>query len=257
MPDVNEDKGADIFGANSEVNPPKIEDTKQDDKKYENIPEDHPIIVGLKNEIEKIKTEYGGNLSGQREKIKNLEKQIQDYKNGVGNTEEKGAIDPNLPYPEVKFSKDLSDKERELLTDNEIKMMDDLATMKKRENDKYLAELNKTKEVENKKVEDLQSLIKNTAIELSKDETGKERLDIANAIIESAKQFSYEGLSEEQIKERVGNGYKLLPTYTPPKEQINKIGSTITNNKAGENSFAENDKIIEEANKDSNGAYQL
>lgn len=252
MPDPNEKQaGADnMFGENPNIVVPEVK--KEEEKKFDNIPEDHPTIVSLKKEIESIKSEYGGNLVGQRQKIQSLETKIKEYEANGGKPLEKEA-DPNLPYPEIKFSKDLPEKERELLSDQEIKTMDELATIKERENKKYLDEKNKIIETKEKEVEDLQSLIKNTALQLANNDSSK-----ANEIIESAKQFSYQGLSEEQIKQRVENAFKLLPTYTPPKEVDKKLGGAIKdNNGSGSDEFSSNDKIIEEASKGSNGGYQL
>lgn len=240
---------------------------KGGDKKFEAIPEDHPTIVALKQEIEKVKTDkeaMGGNLSAQRELIKVLEGKVDALTQGNGKGGKAEGADDDVLYKNIKWSKDLTKEQREEMTDTEIAQMDELAEVKTKQNEMYAEQKRKEREAEeeaksgkNKAVEDLQSLVKSTALELSKGEDGKENTEIANAIIESTKQFNLTGLTEAQVKERVASAHKLIPNYTPPKEQTNKRGNAMDGNgKGGDDPFGTG-KIIEEATKKNDGSYSL
>ena len=81
------------------------------EKKEDEIPEDHPIITTLKAEIENVKKEYGGNLSGQREVITRLENEIAELKKS--DKKEDAGENEDVLYEEIKFSKDLTEEERD------------------------------------------------------------------------------------------------------------------------------------------------
>lgn len=250
-----EEPKVDAFGM-GEPEAPKKEEVKteaKDDKKSEPLPDDHPTVVALKAEIEKVKSEYGGNLSGQRQVIERLTKEIDDLKKGNKTEDDK----EDLLFPDIKWSKDLTPEEREAMTDNEIKQMDEIAQMKDIQNKQHIASQKGKKDEEAKKADDIQSLVKSTALELSKDEDGKENVELANQIIESAKQFNLVGLDEKTIKERVATAQKLLPDYTPPKEKETKSGKTVKKTTTTEDPFGI-DAIVEGASKSQDaGNYDL
>lgn len=228
---------------------------KKDDKKFDNIPEDHPTIVALKDEIKKVKDEYGGNLSGQREVIKGLQDKIDALTN---KSEKKDDAEEDVLFKkeDIKWSKDLTKEEREDMTDTEVKQMDEIAKLKEAQNKIYADGKKKEKESHNSKVEDLQSLVKSSAKELAKKEDGTVDTDLANQIIENVKQFNLEGLDEATVKVRVETARKLLPDYKAPTEQIKKNGKTVDNTKPSDDPFGV-DKIVEEASKGSDGNYAL
>lgn len=260
----------DIFGMSENVENPQPAEKKEEDKKsFTDIPDDHPTIKGLKEQIKKLskdKESMGGNLSNQGNLIKTLQKQLETLQGGNKGGEGQGGAGAGegnkegVLFKEIKFSKDLSDDEKDEMTDTELKQFDEIANLKQALNtlnSNLLEKLSVVNKPEEKAV-DLNSVIKDTALELSKDETGKENVEMANLIIESAKQFSYEGLTEEQIKERVLNGAKLIPDYKPPKEMNNKRGNSIKNGTGkGDNDPFNIDTIVDEATKGSNGGYSL
>lgn len=257
----------DVFGegATPEMKPAGGEgggEEGKDKKKFDAIPDDHPTIVALNKQIEDIKKEYGGNLSGQRTVIDKLEREIETLKKGG---EKKPDYSEEVPWKNIKWSKDLTKEQRDDMTDTEIAQMDEIAEMKQKQNEDFIKQ--KEKEVaeagkqedagkEKKEVDDLNSLVQATAKELSKGEDGKENTSIANQIIESVKQFNLKGLTEEQIKERVVNAAKLVPDYKPPKEQPNKRGNAKDGAGGGDDVWGV-DQIVEDVSKGNNGAYNL
>jgi len=231
---------------------------KEEDKNAVAIPDDHPTIVALKKQIDDVKAEYGGNLSGQRDVIKRLETEIETLKKGgKPDGAGEGESGEDVLFKDIKWSKDLSKEEKEEMTDTEIKQMDEIARMQEAQNKMYAEMQNKGKTEETKKAEDVQSLVKDTAKELAKEESdGKDNIELANQIIESVKQFNLEGLSEAEVKERVARARKLLPDYEPPKEQTKKNGKTVDTTKVNDDPFGV-DKIIEEATSGDDGNYKL
>lgn len=259
QPTPQEQPKTDAFGVAEQAPAPKAgEETagegKEPKKEYPAIPDDHPTIVGLKSQIDDIKREYGGNLSGQRTVIAGLEAKIAELTKGK-TTEEAGS-DEDVLFKDIKFSKDLTKEEREEMTDREIQQMDEIAAMKEAQNKMYAEQRKATKTVETSKVEDLNTSVQSIAKALATGEDGKENTDLANQIIESAKMFNLEGLTPEQLKERVTAAAKLVPDYKPVKEQTQPKGKTVNNAQSDTDPFG-TDQIIKEAEAKRGGDYSL
>lgn len=247
----------DAFGVENNPQPPKEEGgEKEKGKKYDPIPDDHPTITALKAQIEEVKKEYGGNLSGQRDVIKRLETEIETLKKG-GKTD-KNEEGTDVLFKDIKWSKDLTDEERDEMTATEIKQMDEIATMKEAQNKMYAEQQKKGKTEETQKAEDLNSTVRDTALELAKAASeGKENKDLANEIIEASKMFNLQGLTEKEVVERVKMAAQHVPNYKPPKEQVNKNGKPVKDTAGGGDDPFGTNKIIEEATKGSDGTYAL
>jgi hypothetical protein len=248
----NSETDTDAFGQPLKEEAPK-EDVKgeenkdKDGKKEEKNDE---AISELKSQIEEIKRDYGENLAGQRELIKTLKDKISELQGGK-------KEETDVLHKEIKYSKDLTAEEREDMTETEIKQMDEIAALKEAQNKMYsdiMKGQKKEKEGEEKKVEDLQSFVKDEAKRLAKEAGGN--TELANEIIESAKQFKLEGLTEEEVKERVKAAAKLLPNYKPPKEKPGMGQKPVKGKGASEDPFGV-DKIVEEATKGQDGGYNL
>lgn len=238
----------DAFGNPSIPPEPIVEKEVEKEVKKGEIDENHPLIVGLKQQIEDVKKEYGGNLSGQRDVIKNLENKIKELEGG------KKQDEIEVLYKDIKRSKDLSAEEREEMTDTEIKQMDQIADMQEAQNKMYVDMQKKNKAEEGKetgKVEDLNTLVRETAMELAGDDVA-----VANQIIEATKQFVLTDLPADKVKERVANATKLVPNYKAPKEQKKVNGKPVKGTGTSDDPFGVN-KIIEEATKGSGGTYSL
>lgn len=249
----------DAFGVEEQAPAPAAqadgEGKKEEKKEYAPIPDDHPTIVGLKTQIEDIKREYGGNLSGQRTVIAGLEAKIAELQAG-GKATEAAQADEDVLFKDIKWSKDLTKEEREEMTDREIQQMDEIAAMKEAQNKMYAEQKKATKTEQTTKVEDLNASVQSIAKELSKGEDGKDNTELANQIIESAKMFNLEGLTPEQLKERVTAAAKLVPDYKPVKEQAQPKGKTVNNAASDTDPFG-TDQIIKEAQAQRGGDYTL
>lgn len=258
--DNTEQPTVDAFGMEDNPKLPAKEEKKEEDNKgggkeeEEKKGEKDPQVEALEKQIEDVKKEYGGNLSGQRKVIEALQAEIKELKEGKGKDGKND--DPDLPFPEIKWSKDLTREEREEMTDKEIEQMDTIAKMQENQNKLYLEQKNGQKAQETKAVEDRQSLVKSTALELAKEASGKDDPELANQIIESVKQFNLEGLDEATIKERVATAHTLLPDYTPPKEQKKVDGKAVKTTKNDDDPFGV-DAIVEGATKAQSGSYEL
>ena len=252
-----EDK-TDAFGVKEEVAPvEKKEEAKIN--KYEAIPADHPVISSLQEQITKLsedKGSMGSNLSKQNDIIKGLEKKITDIKGGKVDPDNKE--DENVVYKDIKFSKDLTEAERDELTDTEIKQMDELAEIKTTQNKLYAESLVKETDTENKEVEDKNKSVQEFAKELATGEDEKPDVKVANSIIEKFKSldFNLEGKTAEEIKNLVKISAEQVSDYKPAKEQKAPNAKTVAGTKTAEDPFG-NDKIVEEATQPADGNYKL
>lgn len=242
------DVKVDAFGSpiNGEPQlPPSKDEGGEGDKGKKDtivIPDDHPTIVALKAQIEQVKNEYGSNLSGQREVIKNLEAKLKEF-----GEKKQGEDKSYLPFKpeEIVFSKDLSKEKLDDMTDNEIKLHDELMKnrqiMNQQAEERRNAELDGVRKAEEtNKVTDLNASVRSIALELAGNDTA-----IANAIIESSKQFNLAGLNEADLRIRIENSAKLVPNYKPKTEPVTKRGGVAPTDGGGADPFG-TDKILAE-----------
>lgn len=248
------EEGQEPLGESMFGDEPTEQPVVKEEKKYDDIPEDHPTVVGLKQQIENIKNEYGGNLSGQREVIKRLEERIKTFEtngggNGGGNTDEEHIL---YAKEDIKWSKDLTQDQRDEMTEAEIKQMDDIASMKEKQNKLYAAQMKGEGTKAEEKQNDLNGWVRAEAKALAGDD-----VEIANGIIEATKMLSLEGLDEATVRERVGMAAKLVPNYKAPKEQQHKNGKAPNGGGKQEDPFGV-DAIVEGVHKQrSAGGYSL
>lgn len=192
-------------------------------------------------ETQKSKDE---NIRAMKESIKRLEEAA--GKKGEGQAEAEAL------FKEVKTSKDLTEAEKEEMTDTEIKQMDEIASLKKGMND--LASLIKKGQGGEKGSTqvDIQGIVKETAKELA----GGNR-ELANLIIESVKKFNLADLDEAGISARVAEAARLVPTYKPAKEQATGKGGKPAGGGTETDPYGV-DKIVEEVfKKKENTGFEL
>lgn len=195
---------------------------------------------------------WGETDASKTENIRNMAAKIDALTKQAGSGKGAGEGDADVRFKDIKFSKDLTAEEKEEMTDSEIKMTDMIATLQQSLNT-IEAKIKKSGETkkEGGDVVDIQGIVKNTAKELA---SGNKEL--ANQIIESAKQFSMQGLTEEQVVERVASAAKLVSDYKPPKENVSKGGKA-----AGGGTDADPygiDKIVDEvATRKENKGFNL
>lgn len=256
--DTPKEAEIDAFGNNNKAPVPPAKENKggEGGKKYDPIPEDHPTISALKKQIDEVKSSYGGNLVAQRDVIKRLEAEIETLKKGKDEKKEEGKDGEDLLFKDIKWSKDLTQEERDEMTETEIKQMDEIAAMKDAQNKLYSKQQEKAKNEEKKEVDDLNNAVRDTAKELAKGEDGKDNVELANQIIEASKMFNLVGLSVDEVKERVKMAAQHVPNYKPPKEQIKKDGKAVRTGGTVEDPFGV-DRIIEEATSGGDGNYTL
>lgn len=213
---------------------------------------EHPEFKALKAKNE----ELGTNLS---EQGKVLDKYTKEQRKAL----ETAAIDPSkLPWKaeELKTSKELTDAERDDMTEGEMKKHDELVAMKKRENERAEKEARAemVKETEKEvadatkvKGDDLKTLVASEIGALSGGDAEKKR-----ELEEAVGMLNLSGLTTEQVKERVKAAQKLVPSYVPPKEQAGAAGGKAVKEGNGGDPFG-TDAIIKEARGGNAGTYAL
>lgn len=187
------------------------------------------------------------NIRAMAEKIKQLEK-------GTKNNEGGEKQDGDVPFKEIKTSKDLTDEEKDEMTDAEIKALDESALLKETIN-KMSRDLAEAKKGGASEAVDVNKTVKESALELASDD-----VDVANKIIEAfnGMKFNTEGLTAEEIAERVGVVAGTVKGYTPPKEDKTTIGKGKVVKKGTGTDPHGVDKIVEEvAEKKTGGTYSL
>lgn len=207
----------------------------------------HPEFMKMQNSVSDMST----NLKNQNSIIERLSKENADLKG------KKAEETVQLPYDPktIKRSKDLTEDERDEMTKKEIQFMDERADAMEAAN-KAVLEASKTK-TETKEPEadpnEPKAILASEIEALSAGDAERKR-----EIIEASKFVSFEGLkTKEEIAARLKiAAEKFIPNYTPPKEQATASGKAVAQT-GGLNAFAENDKIIKEAQGQSRGNYSL
>jgi len=239
------------------------EDSVKEEKKEE-TKEKTPEMVALETKLD----DYSKNLSGQNDIISSLKEKIAVLEAGGGTKKEDGKTTEgeNVLFKEIKYSKDLTQDERDDMTDTEIKLFDSNATQQEAMNKMFqtIAEGNKSKE--SAKVEDLNSSANVEAKRLAEEaiktnpDLAKDSKELADKIIVEFNEFNNIGITPEKLVERMAKALKNVNGYTPPKEQEIKGGNGNQPVKkgagAGDDPFGIN-KIVEGVNKGNDGSYSL
>lgn len=174
---------------------------------------------------------------------------------------------PAAIFETVKTSKDLTQAERDDMTETEIRQMDEIAALKNGMNQLFKAisdgkstetkpDANEDDDDEGAGGGDKDEAVKSArtiALELAgNDET------VANEIIEQVNKFNIVGLKPEDLRKRVEDANKLRPTYTPPKEPVKKPGAPVKGGGSANDPFGV-DQIINDVQKSrtSGNVYKL
>lgn len=249
----------DVFGSSLEkedVKPVEMPGKKSDEgKKPEFDVATHPTVVEMNKKIE----EQSKNLSEQGRIIREQKKRFKELEESKGEKDEENE-EVNLPHPEIKRSKDLTEAERDEMTANEIKMLDEKADLQEAAN-KAAIEAHKAKKKEKKaeksdegddEEESPKKLLEAEIETLSGGDAERKR-----ELIEAAKLTNFSGLkTKEEIAERMKMAVKLIPNWTPPKEQQTASGGAVKTG-GGTADEVNVDKIIQEARQGSTGVYSL
>ena len=187
------------------------------------------------------------NIRAMADKIKKLEA-------GTGNDKGGQAQEGDVPFKEIKTSKDLTDEEKDEMTDAEIKALDESAILKETIN-KMARDLAEAKKGGSTEAVDVNKTVKESALELAGDDA-----DMANKIIEAfnGMKFVTEGLTAEEIAERVGVVAGTVQGYKAPKESGNHLNKGKVVSQGTKTDPHGVNKIVEEvASKKTADSYEL
>jgi hypothetical protein len=217
----------DPFGQNrdtvtGDVIPPKVpevEPTKKEgetEKPVVDIKED-PAFKALQTELEKSNTDkasMGKSLSDQRKEIDDMKKQL--------NGEKKGEAKP--VFADIKHVKDLPKEEQDEMSETEKKLFDQNATLMEKFNEQAKSEVSAkdAADAEAKAAADIaertdamNKSVQTQAMKLAGNDSG-----MANEIIKNFNMFAGNlELDDKALTERLASAARMIPTYTPPKEQ--------------------------------------
>lgn len=212
----------------------------------------HPVVQDINKKLEDV----GKNATEQRKIIDRLTKENKALKENGGKKEDDKVT---VPYPEIKRSKDLTEDQREEMTANEIRLMDEAADAKAAANkmvEDAAKEKGKDKDEDDGEGEALKpsEIIAAEAKILAGGNAEKER-----EILEAARLTSFNGLrNKEDIIARLKLGAeKFIPNWQPPKEQVSPTGATSIKTGADASDPYGNNKIVQEARQGSTGNYSL
>ncbi len=215
--------------------------------------ENHPVVLGLKAQIDAVKEEMGGNLSGQREVIERLEKALKDAREGKA----PDGIEPL--FKDIKHVKDLPADEQEKMTDTEKRLFDELADMKELQNKNHASAAQKEIDAKTQAEKDSKDAMK-TVIKTAQAEALRlagNKKDVANQIIENFNLFKEnEKLSEAQVKERVEKAANMIQGFKPVKEQRSPQGKPAAADKQGDDPHGIQG-IVDGIGKNRDGGYAL
>lgn len=263
-PVVNTEKKPDEKGDNA--NNKGTDDKGGNDNSGADAIENHPKFKEMQSKLDSL----GGNLSGQNKIINNLKKELENAKkNGAGAGSGNETQADGVLFKEIKTSKELSQEERDEMTETELKQFDEIATLKKGMND--LAKMIAGKKGDDSgdgdgegdddgeifigddtPVIDFKGEVKAIALKLAGDD-----VDMANSIIAEFNQFAgNDKLNKQQLAERLSKSAKLVDGYKPIKEQPTKRGKTVGTDGSKEDPFG-NNAIVESVRKNQNGNYSL
>lgn len=211
---------------------------KSDTKSTDGDISKHPAFVELKTTFDEYRRTTGENLSKQGEIIELLRKgKGKEGEGGNGNTDE------NALFKDIKRSKDLTDEEKESMTETEIKQMDAIADMQEGMN--KMASMLSKKDSAN--VEDRNNAVRTLASTLAKESSGKDDTALANQIIENFNLYDQTKITADKVEEFVRKAASQVSTYKAPKEQKSHNGKSVKTGGDGGNDPYGVDKIVEEA----------
>lgn len=210
-----------------------------------------------KEQAEKIENlegklgKYGENLTNQRGIIDKLSEQVKELTKDGDDVKEE---DIEVPYPEIKYSKDLPEDEREEMTKREIEQMDMIAKMQENENKKTI-EAVKAKVESDRKAEEGKYDVTENAKQFAMELAGDDR-EMANKIISEFNNFDSSKVdSDDSLKTMLDKASKLVDDFKPAKEETQKGGSAVK--KEGDGSDFDATSIIKGVTSTNEGGYDL
>ncbi len=238
-------------------------DDKGKKKEGEDGEEKSPEVVALEAKL----GEYSKNLTGQNDVISKLQSQIADLVKGGGTKDgEEGKEGENVLFKDIKTSKDLTEEQKDDMSDTEIALYDANARQQEAMNKMFETINNQNKQTEEAKVTDLNTSANTEASKLAEEtiktnpELAKDAKELQDKIIVEFNEFNNEGISQEKLVERIKKALNNVSGYTAPKEQEKKGGTRNSPVKDGAGKGSDPfgvDAIVASVKKENKGEYSL
>lgn len=213
--------------------------------------EKNPLVVELRGQIEKIKKEYGGNLTGQRGQIDRLQRQIDALT-------KKPEDKPKPVFEKIVRVKDLPKEEREAMSDREKQLHDQLADTQEAMN--RMAETTAPKPTDGKAADDAAE-----AFDVSK-AVQDEAMKLADGNYTKAQEligkfnsldFDLTKITAENLADRVASVVALIPDFKPKQEQQSGNGGPVKTTGTTSTVDAAVAAAVKEREGNAAGTYQL
>lgn len=190
-----------------------------EEKPVENKPTEIDAVK-LGEELGSLKAKFEASETLHAKKdadIRAMAEKIKAYEKGNGGAPQGGQEqEGDVPFKEIKTSKDLTDDEKDEMTDAEIKALDEMAELKKTINTMHLAQAKGKDDVL-----DVNKTVKDNALALAENDTDK-----ANQIIEAfnGSKFNTAEMTAEDIQKAVEMVAVTVTGYKKPKEDAIRGG---------------------------------
>lgn len=237
------------------------EEDKDGKKKEDEGKEKTPEMVALETKVE----EYSKNLIGQNDVISKLQAKIATLEAGGGKKEVEDS--ENVLFKDIKTSKELTEEQRDDMTETEIALFDANATQQEAMNKMFKAIQSGQKMQEDAKVLDLNASANIEAKKLAEEiikispELAKDTNELRDKIIVEFNEFNNEGITADKLAERMKKALNNVNGYTPPKEQEKKAGGSgknvVKDGAGGSSDPFGVDAIVASVNRDNKGEYSL
>ncbi len=255
--------GVTISDDGSEVTQEKVVEKEEDKSDEKDKEKKTPEMAVLETKLE----EYSKNLIGQNDVISKLQAKIATLESGGGKKDsEDGKEVADVLFKEIKYSKDLTEEQRDDMTPTEIALYDANATQQEAMNKMFKTIQTGQKTQEEAKVSDLNSSANTEASKLAEEaikvspDLAKDARELADKIIVEFNEFNNDGISQEKLVERMKKALNNVSGYTPPKEQEKKSGGGTNAVKDGADKGTDPfgvDAIVAGVNKPNEGEYKL
>ncbi len=177
-------------------------------------------IAKMSEELGTVKTKLETSESLHAKKdadIRAMAEKIKAFERGnggapTGGTKQEGGDD--LPFKEIKTSADLTEDEKDEMTDAEIKALDEMATLKKTVNEQHIALKGKG----TTEKPDVATTVKTAVLAITDD------VDVANEIIEAfnGSKFNVAEMTAEEIQKAVDMVANTVTGYKPSRESTSR-----------------------------------
>lgn len=169
----------------------------------------------------KAQLEHSNNLHKKKDDdIRALVDKVKKFEAGNGGAPQGGQEqDGDVPFKEIKTSNDLTDDEKDEMTDAEIKALDEMAVLKQTIN-QQARDLAKAKGGDG--AVDVNATVKANALELAGDDA-----EVANKIIEAfnGAKFNTAEMTAEEVQKAVALVANTVTGYKAPKEDAIRPGA--------------------------------